>query len=383
MKAFRIALIPALAIGIAACSSSNVHQPSPLPVNPGLLKVHRDWSVSVGGGGGDQLLGLAPDVQDGLVVAASAGGDVVAVDSNTGKVKWRHHVRAHLSGGPAIGDGTVAVGSRSGQVYALDASTGKLRWKQYVGSPVIVSPAVADGMVVVNTLAGDVVGLDAKTGNSQWKQNEQAPSLSLRVATQPLIANGVAYAGFADGTAMAINASSGKQLWRKRIAAGQGGNLVADMVDVGRQMAFASGDIYIATYQGKLAAVAGSGGQIIWDRDLSSYTGVTLDGVHLYASDAQGRVHAFDLITGVPVWTNDKLAYRGLSAPVSYHHMVAVGDHAGYLHFLDRNTGRYLGRIDVDDGALRMTPLVVGDKLVVLGAGGDLVAYQVSSKKSH
>ncbi len=382
MKNLRIALIAGLSVGLAACASSNTHQPAPLPVNPGKISVQQDWSIDVGGGGGNQLLGLAPDATEGLIVAASAGGDVVAVNSKNGTIKWRRHLNIRASGGPAIGAGVVAVGTRTGNVIALDASNGHTLWKHYVDSPVIVAPAIGGGNVVVNTMAGDLMALNVHSGAEQWTQSNQAPSLSLRTATRPLIVNGDVYGGFADGRVMAVSAGSGKQLWAKQIAAGHGGNIIADMVDVGRQMAFASGDLYMATYQGKLAAVAANTGQVIWSRDLSSYTGVTLDGAHLYSSDAEGRVHAFDLVTGVPKWTYGKLAYRGLSAPRSYGSTVAVGDRFGYLHFIDRNTGKYLGRIDVDDGALRMSPIVVGQRLIVLGQGGDLVAYQVKVKQS-
>lgn len=377
MRASRFALLALLAVVVAACSSSDVHQPSPLPASPGGIHVTEDWSLGVGGGGGNQLLGLAPDADDGLVLAASAGGHVVAVDAATGKMKWQRYLKAQLSGGPTAGGNYVAVGTRAGNVIALDAGDGHVLWKQYVGSPVIASPAVGDGVVIVNTLAGDFIALDAASGTEKWKQSNQAPSLSLRTTTRPLIANGVAFGGFADGKAMAVEISSGKELWLRQIASGQGGNLVADMVDVGRRMAYGGGDIYITTYQGKLAAVAAQAGQVIWDRNLSSYTGVSLDAAHLYASDADGQVHAYDLVTGVPQWTYSKLGYRNLSAPAPYGPLVAVGDRFGFVHFLNRDNGHYLGRIKVGGGAIRMAPIVVDGRLVVLDGDGTLAAYRV------
>lgn len=380
MRAVRIGGALLLAAAVAACSSSNVPSPQPLPANPHRMSARVDWSVDVGGGGGDQLLGLAPDASDGMVVAASVGGHVVAVNADNGRVKWSRHVKGRLSGGPAIGDGLIALGTRTGDVVVLDAATGKPLWTHYVGSPVIVSPAIGGGMVVANTLAGDLVALDAKTGKEQWTQSNNAPPLSLRTATRPLIADGIAYGGFADGKAMAVEMKTGKQVWLKQIAAGTGGNLVADMVDVGRQMTYTGGDLYVATYQGKLVALVASSGQDIWSRKVSSYTGVTHDAAHLYVSDSEGRIHAYDLVTGVPTWTYGKLGYRSLSAPVSYGAMVVAGDRFGFLHFLDRNTGKYLGRVNMGDGAIRMAPIVVGKRLIVLGAGGELAAFEASEK---
>lgn len=380
MKFLRAGVVFTFVAVLAACSSSNLPPPSPLPLNPHQVAVHAQWSHDVGGGGGDQLLGLAPDANGGLVVAASKGGHLVAVNASNGHVKWQRHVKARLSGGPAIADGLIALGTRSGKVIALDAETGKTLWTQSVGAPVIVSPAIGNAQVVVTTLAGDLVGLDAKTGSERWTQGSTAPDLSLRIATRPLIVSGVAYGGFADGKAMAVDMSSGKQLWVKQIAAGEGGNLVANLVDVGRRMAYAGGNLYVATYQGNLSALVASNGQVVWDRKLSSYTGVTLDAAHLYVSAADGRIHAYDLVTGVPAWTYAKLGYRGLSAATSYGSMVVVGDRFGFLHFLDRKTGHYLGRIDMDDGAIRMAPVVVGKNLIVLGGGGELVAYRAAAK---
>jgi len=378
-------LLPFAVLSVAAlgaCSSgSNLPPAQPLPPNPHNVKVHRDWAHDVGGGGGNQLLGLAPDADAGLVVAASAGGNVIAVDAASGAVKWHHHVHARLSGGPAAGHGIVAVGTRSGDVIALSEKNGQPEWKHYVGAPVNTAPAIGAGAVVVKTIAGAVTGLSPQSGDELWTQSESVPSLSLRFDSRPLIVNGTAYAGFADGKVLAVNASTGKVKWRQQVATGQGGNPVADMVDVGGLMAYAAGDLYVATYQGKLAALDDGSGQSIWSRKVSSYTGVTLDPAHLYVSDAEGRVHAFDLVTGVPVWVYGKLGYRGLSAAVPDGAIVAVGDRGGYLHFLDRNKGTYLGRVKVGDGPIRMAPVVVGNRLVVLDLDGTLAAYQVAERQ--
>lgn len=367
---------------LAACSSgSNMPPPAPLPPNPNHVKIARVWSQDVGGSGGRQLLGLAPDSAADVVVAASAGGNVVAVDAHSGAVKWRRHLRAHLGGGPAIGDGLVAVGTRSGDVIALDAATGKSEWQHYVGAPVNVAPAIGNGLVVAKTIAGALTGLAGKTGEVVWTQSESVPSLSLRFDTRPLIVNGVVYAGFADGKVMAVDVVTGKEEWRKQVASGQGGNPVADIIDVGGLMAFAAGDLYVATYQGRLAAIDAGSGQIIWSREISSYTGVTLDPSHVYVSDAEGRVHAFDLVTGVPTWVYDKLGYRSLSAAVPFGSTVAVGDSSGYLHFMSRDKGAYLGRVKVGDGAVRMAPVVVGNRLIALDVDGTLAAYRLANAK--
>ena len=367
----------------AACSGgSNLPSPKGLPPNPHTLAVERVWERNVGGGGGNQLLGLAAGAGSGEVVAAGVHGNVAAFAAKSGEQDWRSHVKKQrLSAGPAIGDGVVVVGTRSGDVVALDAATGAPKWTHFVGAPVIASPAIGSGVVVVKTIAGAVVGLAPATGKELWTVTESTPSLTLRFDTRPLVVDGVAYAGFADGKALAVDAGTGKQVWRKQVASGQGGNLVANMVDVGGLMGFAGGDLYVATYQGRLAALDSASGAILWSREVSSYTGVALDASHAYVSDAEGRVHAYDLVTGVPDWTYDKLGYRGLSAAVPIGPVVAVGDKFGWLHFIGRDDGHYLDRVRVSGSAIRMPPVVSGNLLIVLAGDGTLAAYRVAQPK--
>ncbi|MGH8427816.1 MAG: outer membrane protein assembly factor BamB [Gammaproteobacteria bacterium] len=367
-------------VALVACSSgSNLDTPKPLPPNPHALQVRQVWSHDVGGGGGNQLLGLAAGSANDMVVAAGAGGDVAAFDAASGKLLWQRHVKGgHLSGGPTVGAGVVVVGNRKGYVVAFDAKTGDPKWTHSVGAPVIVSPAIGSGVVAVKTIAGALFGLSPQSGDELWVTNETVPSLALRFDTRPLIVDGVVYAGFADGKVAAVDAASGKELWRQQVAQGTGGNTVTDIVNVGGMMAFAAGDLYVATYQGRLAALEAGSGQILWSRDLSSYTGVGLDAVHVYVSDTEGIVHAFDLVTGVPDWAYDKLQYRELSAAVPFGPVVAVGDYGGRLHFINRDNGHYLARVQVGSGAIRMPPVVVGDHLIVLVGDGILTAFALA-----
>ncbi|MGH8272980.1 MAG: outer membrane protein assembly factor BamB [Gammaproteobacteria bacterium] len=381
----RIILVACGALALlAGCSSNyNQHPAKPLPPNPHLVKVTKVWSHGIGGGGGRQLLGLTAGADSGEVFAASTHGHVVAFSTANGKRTWSHHVKKErLSGGPAVGEGIVVVGTRSGNVIALDAADGKEKWKHYVGAPVLASPAISANIVAVKTIAGDLVALSPKTGESVWQINETPPTLTLRFGIQPLIVNGVVYGGFADGEVIAVDAATGKELWRKQIAKPSGNNPVANLVNVGGIMAFEAGDLYAATYQGRLAALAGSSGEVLWSQKLSSYTGVTLDAAHVYASDAAGRVHAYDLVTGVPDWTKDTLGYRRLSAAVPFDNTVTVGDRFGWLHFFARKDGHYLGRVKVSDGAVRMPPVIVGNRLIVLDDDGTLAAYTLPENKT-
>jgi len=65
---------------------------------------------------------------------------------------------------PVVVNGSVYFGSGDGNLYALDSATGDLRWKFKTGDVVHASPAVADG--VLFSEAGDsyFYAVDATTG---------------------------------------------------------------------------------------------------------------------------------------------------------------------------------------------------------------------------
>lgn len=374
-----LAMIGILAVLAGCASGYNQPPPKPLPPNPRQIEIHQVWSHDVGSGGADQLLGLAAESVDGNVFAASIWGHVVAFKAKNGQQVWSRDLDARLSGGPAVGNGLVVVGTRDGTVKALDAKNGKTLWTHYVGAPVLSNPAVGSSIVAVKTISGDLVGLSPNSGKIAWQISETPPSLSLRFGMQPLIVNGTVYGGFADGNVIAVDAATGQQQWRTQVAKPSGNNPVANLVNVGGVMSWASGDLYVSTYQGRMAALSSFGGRVLWSHDLSSYTGATLDDTYVYVSDASGKVHAFDLVTGAPQWTYGKLGHRRLSTVAPFGSVVAVGDHFGWLHFLSRDNGHYLGRVRVSDEPIRMPPLAAGGHLIVLDDDGTLAAYNVTS----
>ena len=71
----------------------------------------------------------------------------------------------------AWADGVLFFGSDDGHVYAVDSASGRQRWKFRTGGPVAASPALAGGRVFVGSYDGRFYALDARTGELLWKFN--------------------------------------------------------------------------------------------------------------------------------------------------------------------------------------------------------------------
>ena len=71
--------------------------------------------------------------------------------------------RRRARGRPAVGEGVVVVGGSGGELVALDAETGAKRWQVATGGEVLTAPTVAAGIVVVRTVDGRLRGLRIPT----------------------------------------------------------------------------------------------------------------------------------------------------------------------------------------------------------------------------
>lgn len=84
----------------------------------------------------------------GTVCAATTCGEVVALESATGKLRWKFVMP--LGGfvvNPCVSEGAVLLGSRQGIFYALNETDGSIRRERDVDIPICNTAAAADGIV--------------------------------------------------------------------------------------------------------------------------------------------------------------------------------------------------------------------------------------------
>ncbi len=340
------------------------------------LQVRTIWSTDVGSGSGDQHLKLVPRIDGGRVFAADSEGSVVALDGATGRKLWSVDTELPLSGGPGSGSGIVVVGTRDGEVVALDDSNGEVKWKASVSSEVLSVPAVSAGVVVVHSNDGKLYGFDAYDGTQSWLYSRQVPVLTLRGTSSPVISGNTVFTGFAGGKLVAIELSTGLVQWELSVTAPSGRSELERMVDIDGDPLVSNGVVYVATYQGEIAAVSEYSGTMLWRRKISSYSGLGADWRNVYVSDEKGEVWGISPDNGAAMWKQSKLLNRRLSAPAIIEGYVVVGDYDGYLHWLMHEDGKMVARTRVGGSAISAAPVVSEGVLYVFGDGGALAALK-------
>ena len=293
------------------------------------VKLKSRWSRGVGDGQGEGLLKINPVLVGDSLYAASAEGRVMSVDPESGRVRWKQDLELALSGGVGHHGNSIFVGASEGLVMRLDADSGAEIWRAPVSGEVLSAPQGNGRYVVAQTYDGKLMGFDYENGEVRWTYTSDVPVLTLRGTGTPMILGDNAIAGFADGKVVAINLRSGNVAWEVRVAIPQGRSEIERIVDIDGSMALSGSELYVASYQGRLAAIDTRSGRRLWQRNVSSVSGVGVGFGNVYVADDDGTVSAF-LRNGQGVrWQNIDLGFRDLSRPTPINSYVAVVDFEG------------------------------------------------------
>jgi PQQ-dependent dehydrogenase (methanol/ethanol family) len=180
-------------------------------INTGTVKqLGAAWQTNLEGGvtSGDNQ--SSPIVHKGVIFMETAQGKLHAVNGKTGEIKWTYNLgNTGTRRGPSIGEGKVFT-IAGGNLVALDEETGAQVWRVQAspggvyGTVQKVATVYADGMVYVGSNDGNIgtaLAFDAKTGANKWHfystpRNGDDPTGAIATwGTNPVTAEACARAG--------------------------------------------------------------------------------------------------------------------------------------------------------------------------------------------
>lgn len=371
-RTLRFCLLLGLLGLLAGCSlfGSSKAKPTPLtPINE-RLTVHPDWQVAVGKAGNFTFL---PSSGGPVVLAASYDGTLLRMDD--GKEVWKTTAGQKLSSGVASNGRLVAVGTYKGDVLTFDFDSGKPVWSVNVKGELVAPPAISEGLVIVRTSDNRVIALDTIDGKQRWNYQRTNPPLAVRSVAPPLPFGPFVLVGMPGGKIYALALQNGAPAWEGTVSVPRGATELDRVSDVVTVPAVQGPQMCAVAFQGKAACFDMQGGTQMWSREVSSVAGITMDDRRVFVPDEQGVVHAFDRMSGASIWRQDRLKYRNLSAPVALPMGLVVGDGEGFVHVLDRDTGEFVGRLNVGGkGVMSVLPALGPNTAVLQTRSGNLMA---------
>lgn len=363
---------------LAGCSSLNPFSSKNVPKNPPAplvdfkptLSTHSAWTMNIGKAGN---FTFSPALSGNSVFVAAADGSIARLDASNGQLQWRINAGMPLTAGVGSDGSTVVVAGEKGTLLAYD-SDGKVRWKAQTSSEILSTPAVGQGLVIVRSLDNRITAFDANSGSRRWSVQRTTPALTLRSAPGIVIANSNVIVGLPGGKLLALAMSNGGVRWEVAVSDPRGATEIERIADISGSPVVLGRDVCAVAYQGRIGCYDLNAGTVRWVKDLSSEVGLSIDERFVFAADERGALAAFSRTSGQSVWRNDKLAYRHLSTPVSFGRAVVVGDGEGYIHFLSREDGTFIGRVSTDGSPTLAAPLVAGANLILQTQSGTVVA---------
>jgi len=373
----KVIAVSLLAVSMAGCSlfssKDTKNQPAPLAEMKNGVPVHTAWKYSMNKAG--QYV-FSPALAGNSLFVADGDGVLARLDAASGKEHWRVHVAAAVARELPSDGNVVVVGGVKGQILAYDTN-GKQLWKAQASSEVLSSPEAGSGVVVVRSVDNMITGFDAKTGAKKWNVARTTPALTLRNAPGMVINGQTAYIAQPGGKLLALNLAGGLQRFEVVVGEPRGATELERVTDIAGTPVIYEKDVCAVSYQGRVACFDATTGAPHWSKATSSDKGVAVDQRFVFVSDDKGEVGAYSRENGANAWKNDKLSYRVLSTPVSYGRAVAVGDYQGYIHFLSREDGSFIGRVATDGSAINADPVIAGTNLIFQTQSGTVTALAV------
>lgn len=367
----RLAAAIGLVAALLGCASD---KPEPMKLEPVEVQIagRQVWYSYVGA----VQFPLAVAMRDGAFIVAGSDGLVLAVDALTGVDRWRGQAGGKLSAGVGSDGKVAAVVTVDNELVVLEQ--GVKKWSTRLASRTTTAPLVAGERVFVLGVDRVVHAFDAIDGRRLWTL--QRPGEALTLAQPGVLAayKNTLVAGVG-AQMLGIDPTTGSVRWDVPITSPRGTNEVERLNDLVGPVLRVGDSLCARAFQTAVGCVNVTGADranLRWSRVVGGQKAVGGDADFVFGADGSDRLSAWKAAAGELAWTNERLLYRNLSAPLSAGKTLVFGDFEGQVHFLDRETGKTLLRLATDGSPVVAQPVLSGTTMLVVTRNGGLFAYR-------
>jgi outer membrane protein assembly factor BamB len=349
------------------------------------------WQTDIGEGSGDDgRILTTPVIAGGRIFAIDAIAEISAFDAENGKLLWRIDPRLEggeedgFGGGLAYAAGSLFVSTGFGHVLALDPSNGAERWRQDIGIPMRAAPVVAGGRIFVVTYDNQLWALSATDGAVQWSNAGIAETAGLLGAATPAVDNDIVIAPYSSGELLALRVENGRTMWSDSLGAQRpGAGSLAALNDINGSPVIDRGVVYAISHGGRLVAIDVRTGSRVWEKDISGLNTPWIAGEYLFVVTVDGDVVCLSRRNGRVKWVHSlpRFVDGSHEEPIFWNgplllsdRLIVLGSNGDALA-ISPYSGRLLGRLEMPHG-VRVAPVAANGTLYVLTDDGDLVALR-------
>ena len=350
----------------------NTEPPAELTIIEYNVPLQLNWSLDTRADKNRASYRLRPLLIGDRIYSIDTGGTVICVDLVKGRKLWKFDTELAPITGLGGNDQILIATSKDGDIVAFRESDDELvkLWGIRVESEIRATPVVDNDQVFVRSVDGKLRSLAIADGAEQWVVSRRVPALSLTGNSEPLVAGPLVFTGFDDGKVIAYERASGQTRWESTISAPSGRTEIERLVDVDGRFVLSNGVIYVASFQGRLAAIQAVSGDLLWSREFSTYQSIAIDDDALYLSADNSHLWSIDRRTGTAFWKQDVLHARKITAPAIFGDNLVVADLDGYLHWFSKGEGTLLGIIRTSYTRNYVQPVTWRNSVITLDKQG-------------
>lgn len=365
-------LARALALGavvvLAGCAADKP-KPTPLEALAPKIAASQVWEARIGSIG----FPMVPSVRGGVLYVASGGGDVLALQADSGATLWRASAGAAIAAGVGSDGRFTSVVTRGNEVVTFDS--GREVWRKRVPSAVVTPPFVAGERVFVMGVDRAVHAFDALDGRRLWVYSKPGDALTLAQAS--VVSSFGNNLMVAQGQRLtALDPLRGTVQWEVPLASPRGSNEVERLADLIGPAVRVGDRVCARAFQAAVGCADAARGALLWSRNNAGAQAVASNAELVIGADASDRITAWRADNGDVAWQSEKLLYRGLSGALAMGSSVVFGDSEGYLHFLQAGSGEQQLRLRAGSKAILGAPALSGSTMLVVAQDGGVYAFR-------
>ncbi|MBX9977298.1 MAG: PQQ-binding-like beta-propeller repeat protein [Alphaproteobacteria bacterium] len=348
------------------------------------------WSTSIGTNSDPEHLIFGHPVSDGnFIFTSDAHGKISAIKDKgkeeKGEVIWSFdsipddHKDNVACSTLTVHDSTLFVATAIGDVVALDTAKGTLKWRTVTGAPIRVMPAVKDGRVFITGIDGKTVALSTEKGDVLWTHQGFIDMSSIQGGASPVVKDDLVIASYSSGEIYVLKAESGVPLWSDTITTALRSDSIASIPHIVGNPIVEGNILYVISHGGRMAAFDLSTGLTSWQQDIGSIRSPLLIGQNIYIIDNNNRVVCLDKATGKVYWvtalplsSDDKPLLW--TAPIAMNDQLLVTASNGMALSLSLADGSKGKSFHLKDGSVAQ-PIVVKGHVYMLLESGQLARY--------
>ncbi len=350
------------------------------------------WSADIGAGSSSsRVLTTPPVVADGKVFAKDAQSTVSAYNADTGQRIWSVTLKPdkardtdEFGGGLAYYGGRLFVTTGFAEIFSLDPADGKEIWFSTTSAPVRGAPLVFGDRVFCVSIDNKLHAMAAVDGSDLWSFTGLSETAGYVGGSSPAGSGDFVVAPFTSGELASFRLDNGRPVWNESLVGPRReARAFGNLADIRGRPVIDRGVVFAMGSAGSLTAIDLRSGQRQWERNIGGNQTPWVAGQFVFVVTGGADVAALNRADGKVKWVTPLTQYADAkrhkpilwAGPVLAGDRLLIGGSTGDLLALSPYTGEIIGKLAIGS-PIRLGPVVANRVIYVLTDSGRLIALR-------